>query len=108
MYKKSLKTMPRSIKKEIIKNIEGFDSVDDIILISQSDQAYKEKELVSKLSSIKGLPSYWLVSSKKDTYTFYVVFESLLTFECENEFYCDDYLYNELFDESASPYYGIY
>ena len=103
MYKKSLKSMPRSIKKELVKRINLFQSMTDIIPISQAECAYKEKEMVEKLSKIRGLPSYWLVSSKANTDYFYVVFESRLSFDCETKF-----LYGELIDKSYSPYYGIY
>ena len=109
MYKKSLRSMPRSIKKEVIKCCYlFFHSVDNIIPISQSDYASDEKWIVDFLSEIKGLPSYWLISSKCDRSIYFIVFESLLNEKCEEKIISSYYLEDELFDESHSPYYGIY
>lgn len=108
MYKKSLRYMPRSIKKEIVQRLAGFDSISDIIPISESNVADNEKYVINILSRIKGLPNYWLISSINTKNSYYIVFESILTKKCEEEIFSDYYLEDDLFRESESPYYGIY
>lgn len=108
MYKKSLRSMPRSIKREVVKKVKFIKSLDDIIPISQSECASDEKYIVDLLSTIQGLPSYWLISSKDENDLYFIVFETLLNKELEEKIISNSYLEDYLYDESYSPYYGIY
>ena len=104
MYKKGIKSIPRSIKKEIVNRLgDIFDSTDDIIPVEEK----YEKTFLRELFKIHTIPSFWLISSKKEVDYYAIVFESKL-----NEYREIDIIYGwldlDLEEQSASPYYGIY
>ena len=82
MYKTGVRSMPRAIKKEVVKHILDFECINDIIPITQSDCSCLEKKIVNNLSEIKGLPSYWIISCSTQKDVYFIVFERLLNEKC--------------------------
>jgi len=111
MYKKGLRSMPRSIKKEVVRCFgDSFKSVEDIIPIIHPDSPWNmddERNFVKELSEMDEMPSYWLISSKLEFEAIYIVFERKLNGFCEYQLN-DSYLSCFLDSVSHSPYYGIY
>ena len=79
MYKQGVRSMPKYLKSELLSISKDAKSIDDIMPIEKSE-IFSQNEIdkiVRIILSVRGLPSFWLVSiaDNYSSFSFYLIFE---------------------------------
>ena len=104
MYKKGLRSMPRTIRKEVARE---YSSSDVLISLHEVNQTLEEK-VHKALMQIKGVPSYWLVVSHAKANIPFIFCECKLKDDISRQVHRALVGILSILPTSTSPYYGIY